>query len=57
MDRASVGAGAAIAVLGVLLGLDRLGAVELGFGWTPPLVLAAVGVLLLAVGLDGPRRR
>ena len=57
MDRALVAGGAAVTLLGALLLLDQTGVVALGFGWAAPAVLAAVGVLLLAAGLDGPRRR
>ena len=57
MDRASMIAGLAVALLGGLLLLDQVEALELGFGWAAPAVLAAVGVLLLVAGLDGSRRR
>jgi len=57
MDRVSVAGGAAIALLGALLLLDQTDVLELRFAWAAPAVLAAVGVVLLAAGLDGPRKR
>ena len=56
-ERASVAGGAAIVALGAVLLLDRTGVLDLGFGWGLPAVLAVVGILLVATGLDGPRRR
>jgi hypothetical protein len=57
VDRASLVAGLAIAALGALLLLDRTGAIDLGFGYVAPAVTATVGAILLAAGLEGPRRR
>ena len=57
MDGGSVAGGAALIALGALLLLDQTGAIELGFGWALPAVLAVIGVVLLAAGLDGPWRR
>ena len=57
MDRGSVAGGAAVTGLGLLLLLDQTGALSLGFGWALPAVLAVIGVVLLAAGLDGPWRR
>ena len=55
-DRVSIVAGLAIGGLGVVLLLDRLGVYDLKFGYTLPAILACVGVILLAAGLDGGRR-
>lgn len=55
-DRLSLVAGLAISALGVLLLLDRTGAIELRFGYGLPAVLACFGAILLAAGLEGPRR-
>jgi hypothetical protein len=57
MHRVSVAGGAAIAVLGAILLLDQTDVLELGFAWAVPAVLAVVGVVLLAAGLDGTSRR
>jgi hypothetical protein len=56
-DRASLVAGLAIVALGVLLLLDRTGAIDIGFGYAAPAVTATVGAILLAAGVEGPRRR
>jgi len=55
-DRVSIIAGLAICALGVVLLLDRTGLIELRFGYGLPAVLACVGAILLAAGLDGERR-
>jgi hypothetical protein len=55
-DRVTLVAGLAISGLGVLLLLDRTGVIELRFGYGLPAVLACVGAILLAAGLEGPRR-
>jgi hypothetical protein len=55
-DRVSIIAGLAICGLGVVLLLDRTGLIELRFGYGLPAVLACVGAILLAAGLDGERR-
>jgi hypothetical protein len=49
-------AGLAISGLGVLLLLDRTGVLELRFGYGLPAILACVGAILLAAGLEGPRK-
>jgi hypothetical protein len=49
-------AGLAISGLGALLLLDRTGVLELRFGYGLPAILACVGAILLAAGLEGPRR-
>ena len=55
-DRLSLVAGLAICGLGVVLLLDRTGVIELRFGYGLPAILACVGAILLAAGLEGPRR-
>ncbi len=50
-----IGGLAAIGV-GVLLLLDRLHTITLGFGWLAPVLLAAIGVYVLAGGLSQRRR-
>jgi hypothetical protein len=57
VDRVSLVAGLAISGLGVLLLLDRTGVIDLGFGYGPPALLACLGAILLAAGLEGPRGR
>jgi hypothetical protein len=42
-------------IAGLLLLLDRLDAIDLRFGYTLPLLFAAVGAILLTAGLEGPR--
>lgn len=56
LDRVSLVAGLAISGLGVVLLLDRTGVIEVGFGYGLPALLACVGAILLAAGLEGPRR-
>jgi hypothetical protein len=48
-------AGLAVLVLGGVLMLDALSAVELGFEWFVPLACAAVGAILVANGLSRER--
>ena len=55
-DRVSIVAGLAICGLGVVLLLDRTGVIELRFGYGLPAILACVGAILLAAGLEGPRQ-
>lgn len=55
-DRLLLVAGLAISGLGVLLLLDRTGVIDLHFGYALPAILACVGAILLAAGLEGPRR-
>jgi hypothetical protein len=52
LDPVSLVAGAAIAALGGLLLADRLDALDLRFGSLTPIVLAALGAILLASGLS-----
>jgi hypothetical protein len=56
VDRVSLVAGLAISGLGVVLLLDRTGVIELRFGYGLPAILACVGAILLAAGLEGSRR-
>jgi hypothetical protein len=56
VDRTSLVAGLGIIGVGVVLLLDRSGTIDLRFGLALPLVIALVGVILLAAGLEGPRR-
>jgi hypothetical protein len=55
LDRTSLVAGLAIAVAGLVLLLDQAGAIDLRFGYAAPLLIAVVGAILLAAGLEGPR--
>jgi hypothetical protein len=55
-DRVSIVAGLAVGALGVVLLLDETGVIDLKFGYALPAILACVGAILLAAGLDGPRR-
>jgi hypothetical protein len=54
-DPASLAAGLAISVLGVLLLLDQLDTIDLQFGYFFPAIIGVVGAILLAVGLTGRR--
>jgi hypothetical protein len=51
VDLVSLVAGLVTIALGVLLLLDELGELDLGFGYATPAVLAAAGAVLLASGL------
>ena len=55
LDRTSLVAGVAVTVAGVLLLLDRLDAIDVRFGYALPLLIAVVGAILLAAGLEGRR--
>jgi hypothetical protein len=48
--------GIAVFVLGVLLVLDADGAIDLRFAYTAPVLLGALGAILLAGGLLGRGR-
>jgi hypothetical protein len=52
VDPVSVIAGLAVCGLGVLLLLDRTDALNLHFDYAGPAALAAVGLVLLAMGLS-----
>ncbi len=56
-DRTSLVAGTAITLTGTLLLLDRLDAIDVRFGYGLPLLIAVVGAILLAAGLEGRRDR
>jgi hypothetical protein len=51
IDIPSLGAGAAIAVVGALVLLDASGAVDLSLGWMAVALTAALGVILVLSGL------
>jgi hypothetical protein len=53
LDRTSLVAGIAVTMAGAILLLDRLDALDLRFGYGLPLLIAVVGVVLLAAGLEG----
>ena len=55
-DPASLVAGLVVCGLGVLLLLDQVDAIDLGFGYYLPAILGTVGAIMLAVGLTGRRR-
>ena len=57
LDRTSLAAGLVTTVAGVILLLDRAGAIDVRFGYALPLLIAAVGAILLVAGLEGPRER
>lgn len=48
--------GIAVLVLGVLLVLNAGGAIDLRFAYTAPVIVGALGVILLAGGLASRRR-
>jgi Domain of unknown function (DUF5668) len=52
----SLTAGLVLMGLGVLFMLDRLEVLDLRFGYLWPALLAAVGAIVLAVGLSPPSR-
>lgn len=54
-DPASLVAGLVICALGALLLLDQVDAIDLSFGYLAPALLAAVGSILLALGLTSRR--
>ena len=56
LDVPTLVGGLAATGVGVLLLLDRVGAIELDFGWLWPALLAAVGAYLMASGLARRRR-
>ncbi len=49
--------GIALVVLGVLLVLDAAGSIDLGFAYTAPVLVGALGAILLADGLASSDRR
>ena len=57
IDRTSLVAGLVITVAGLILLLDQLDAIDVDLGYGMPLLIAAVGAILLTAGLEGPRKR
>jgi hypothetical protein len=57
LDRTSLVAGLVTTLAGVVLLLDRLEVIDVRFGYGLPLLIAAVGAILLTAGLEGPRDR
>jgi hypothetical protein len=57
LDRTSLVAGLATTVAGVVFLLDRLDVINVRFEYALPLLIGAVGAILLAAGLEGPRDR
>ena len=57
VDLGSLVAGLVLIAFGTLLLLDRLGALDLRFGYLWPALFATVGGVLLALGLTKGRRR
>jgi hypothetical protein len=57
LDRTTLVAGLVTTVAGLILLFDRLGAIDLDLGYGMPLLIAAVGAILLVAGLEGPRDR
>jgi hypothetical protein len=55
LDRTSLVAGVVVVIAGIVLLLDRLDEIDLRLGYGLPLLIAAVGAILLAAGLEGPR--
>ena len=55
VDRTSLVAGVVITVAAGILLLDRVGAIDVRFGYALPLLIAALGAILLTAGLEGPR--
>jgi hypothetical protein len=55
-DPASLAAGLVVVALGVVLLLDQVDSIDLRFGYYLPMILGAVGAIMLAVGLTGRRR-
>jgi hypothetical protein len=50
-------AGVALIALGVLLVLNAGSSLDLGFAYTAPLIVAVLGLTLLASGVQARRRR
>jgi hypothetical protein len=57
VDLGSVGAGGTLIAYGTIVLLDRVGALDLRFGYFWPLLFATFGGVLLALGLTKGRRR
>jgi hypothetical protein len=56
-DLTAAVAGVALVAIGVLLVLSAGGTISLSFAYGAPLVLAALGLTLLASGMQSRRRR
>ena len=56
VDRTSLVAGVVTVASGIVFLLDQLDAINLRFGYTAPLLIAAIGAILLTAGLEGPSR-
>jgi hypothetical protein len=57
VDRTSLVAGLVITLTSVLLLLDRVEVLDVRIGYGLPLLIAALGAILLVAGLEGPRDR
>jgi Domain of unknown function (DUF5668) len=57
LDRTTLVAGLVTTVAGVVLLLDRTDVIDIRFGYALPLLIAAVGAILLTAGLEGPREK
>jgi hypothetical protein len=56
-DRTSLVAGLVTTFAGAVLLLDRLDVINLRFDYALPLLIGALGAILLVAGLEGPRDR
>ena len=57
IDILSLGAGAAIAVVGALVLLDSAGSLDLSLGWMAVALIGAVGAILVLSGLTRQSKR
>jgi hypothetical protein len=57
VDRTSLVAGLVTTVVALVLLLDRLDVIDVRFDYALPLLIAAVGAILLVAGLEGPPDR
>ena len=55
LDRTSLVAGVVTTLAGLVLLLDRLDVLNLRFDYALPLLIGAVGAILLVAGLEGSR--
>ena len=55
LDRTSLVAGVVTTLAGLVLLLDRLDVLNLRFDYALPLLIGAIGAILLVAGLEGPR--
>jgi len=56
LDRTSLVAGVVTVASAIVFLLDQLDAIDLRFGYAAPLLIAAVGAILLTAGLEAPPR-